>query len=111
MAGSRGGMINVGLRSAYTPRLGWEAFKNLLCGRFDRSAVAEIRPLGRDDHGGAARSRADCDGVPVVGLQDSEGGLRFHSAFRFDFKISSVAGWFVSPGPRLAMPLARRSRL
>jgi hypothetical protein len=27
------------------PRLGWEAFKNLLCGRFDRSAVAEMRPL------------------------------------------------------------------
>src|SRR5215467_7976298 len=71
-----GVMINVGLHSAYTPRLGWEAFKNFLCGRFDRSAVAEIRPLGRDDHGGAARSRADRDGVPVVGLQDSEGGLR-----------------------------------
>jgi hypothetical protein len=92
-------------------RLGWEAFKNLLCGRLDRSAVAEIRPLGRDDHGGAARSRADRDGVPVVGLQDSEGGLRFHSAFRFDFKISSSVSWLVSPTRRLAMPLARRQRL
>jgi glutathione S-transferase len=32
------------------PRLGWEAFKNLLCGLFDRSAIAEIRPSGRDDN-------------------------------------------------------------
>ena len=56
-----------------------------------------VRPFG-DDHGGAAWSRTDCEGVPVVRLQNRKNGLRLRDYLRQRLEVSSTFGNLVA-GP------------